>query len=115
MIVDEVIELNTLGENISSASRAISGKLKCVILSLNKKAKVEIYFSQYPEIKVLEILECDKGTKYLPLKIESTAIDGSLLREDNSYWVFNNDDLVFRVSGPNETKVNFTVRLEQDA
>ena len=111
MIVDEYIELNTLSENRVSAARRIYGELKAVIIRSNKNTELEIFMRE-PTISILSMRELATGDHYLPLKIESRAEDGQLLREDNSYWCFNEDDIVFKIQGSNDTRVEIVMRLE---
>ena len=111
-VIDEVIELNTLSENSVSAARALIGELKAVIIKVNKKTQLNIYFKDMPNVKILSMRELEGGDHYLPLKIESRAVDGSLLREDNSKWCFNADDIVFKMEGGNDTTAQIKMRLE---
>ena len=65
----------------------------------------------YPD--VFNVVKTDvTGSIFLDLKIESRAEDGQLLREDNSYWCFNEDDIVFKIQGSNDTRVEIVMRLE---
>ncbi len=108
---DIVIELNTLSENSSEVTQKIEGKLKAIILDVNKNTKIEVFFTEFPEIMILDIIDYKAGSRYYIPKTNAFNCKGELFNFSSDHWLLC-DNITFRITGSNDTKVKFILRTE---
>jgi len=108
---DIVIELNTLLTNETELTHRIDGKLNAIIIESNKVVTIEVFFKQWSDVKILDLVSYGPGTSYIIPKTDASNAKGERFNFGSEAWWLR-DDIVFRIKGGHETQVKFTLRLE---
>lgn len=109
---DIIIELNTLTLNVAETTVVLDGKIKAIIINKEKPIDIEIFFTNWPDIKIYEVRNFMERDFYLVPKVDSFSADGTLFNYNADLWFLRNDEITFRIKGANDAKVRFTVRLD---
>ena len=109
---DIIIELNTLTQNVAETSIVLNGKIKAIILTLEKPVDIEIFFTDWPSIRIYEVRNFTEKDFYLVPKVDSFNTIGEIYNYNADLWFLRNDEITFRIKGGHDAKVRFTVRLD---